>query len=570
MSNPIVTKLTSHTYDPSKLNVFSGPNSLIDYFNPDKNAPLPLVELPPKLNPYHADGVRIYAKMLTALPATNVKSLPALSLLENGGVISLDSTADERACQPIHTVTESSSGSTVTSMAMIARQHGVSKVRAWMSNKVSPTKSSLMRFFGLELALFGGPSQSPPADPMGGIAKAAAQGREQGVYNPNQYENTANPAAHERWTGKQLLEQLPEINVFAGGMGTGGTITGTAKRLKQDGNGVHVIGVCVARGDKIPGPRPRELLEPVDFPWKSLVDDVEDVASRESYTLSMQLCRYGIVCGPSSGFSLQGLFQVLERRKRQGTLQKLRQQNDGKPIQAVFLCCDLPFQYVDEYFTKCDSKEFLPIVNEHLFKVDQYAYSTSWILDVASAQTMLVYPRFPTSDVGHSGRVDLASPSELGSDPSESGSDTSAPASPGLLRPAILDLRSRTDFASGHLAHARNVPISSLRSDDPSPYQDAVLLATQFTELNKRFVQVPKVQHTCPGNGVAELNRLSVEEMLSCLKSSGREVLVVDYTGETARLAVSVLRHAGVKAYSVIAGWQGLVEAGVQMVKSQA
>lgn len=65
-----------HSYDPAKMNVFSGANSLIDYFNPDKNAPLPLVELPPQLNPYYEDGVRIYAKMLTALPATNVKSLP--------------------------------------------------------------------------------------------------------------------------------------------------------------------------------------------------------------------------------------------------------------------------------------------------------------------------------------------------------------------------------------------------------------------------------------------------------------------------------------------------------------
>ncbi|GAC93444.1 cysteine synthase [Pseudozyma hubeiensis SY62] len=537
------------------MNVFSGANSLIDYFNPDKNAPLPLVELPPQLNPYYDDGVRIYAKMLTALPATNVKSLPALSLLESGGVISLDSTPEQRAAQPIHTVTESSSGSTVTSMAMIARQHGVSKVRAWMSNKVSPTKSSLMRFFGLELALFGGPSQSPPQDPMGGIAKAASQGAQPGVFNPNQYENPANPAAHERWTGKQLLQQLPDINVFAGGMGTGGTITGTATRLKQDQPDMHIIGVCVARGDKIPGPRPRELLEPVDFPWKPLVDSVEDVVSKDSYTLSMQLCRYGIVCGPSSGFSLQGLFQVLERRKRQGTLAALRQQNDGKPIQAVFLCCDLPFQYVDEYFTKCDADMFPPIVNEHLFKVDQYAYSTSWILDVASAQTMLVYPRFAAQAAA---TQPLPSPSDFSSDPSESDSDTSTPASPGLLRPAIIDLRSRAEFAAGHLAHARNIPLSSLNADDPSPYQDAVLLATQFTELNKRFVEQPRVEHQCPGNGVAELNQLELAEMLECLRRSEREVLVVDYDGETARLAVSVLRHAGVKAYSVVGGWGAL------------
>lgn len=485
--------------------------------------------------------------------------------MESGGVISLDSTPAQREAQRIHTVTESSSGSTVTSMAMIARQHGVKSVRAWMSNKVSPTKSSLMRFFGLELALFGGPSQSPPQDPMGGIAKAAKQGAHEGVYNPNQYENPANPAAHERWTGKQLLEQLPDINVFAGGMGTGGTITGTATRLKQAQPDVHVVGVCVAQGDKVPGPRPRELLEPVDFPWKRLVDDVEDVGSRESYTLSMQLCRYGIVCGPSSGFSLQGLFQLLERRKRAGTLSALRQQCDGQPIQAVFLCCDLPFQYVDEYFSKCDAALFAPIVNEHLFNVDQYSYSTSWILDVASAQTMLVYPRFHPSSTA----ADLPSPAELSSDPSESASETSSAVStPRLLRPAIIDLRSRAHFAAGHLAHARNIPLSSLQPDDPSPYEDAVLLATQFTELNKRFVEQPQVAHTCPGNGVAELNSLHMPEMLACLRNSGREALVVDYTGETGRLAVSVLRHAGIKAYSVVQGWHGLTSAQVQVVKA--
>lgn len=63
-------------YDAAKMNVFRGENSLVDYFNPDKNPPLPLVELPKALNPFYDDGVRVYAKMLTALPATNVKSLP--------------------------------------------------------------------------------------------------------------------------------------------------------------------------------------------------------------------------------------------------------------------------------------------------------------------------------------------------------------------------------------------------------------------------------------------------------------------------------------------------------------
>jgi hypothetical protein len=61
---------------PNPLNVFKGSDSLAQYFDPDASPPVPLVELPDSLNPLRSDGVRIYAKMLTALPAQNVKSLP--------------------------------------------------------------------------------------------------------------------------------------------------------------------------------------------------------------------------------------------------------------------------------------------------------------------------------------------------------------------------------------------------------------------------------------------------------------------------------------------------------------
>lgn len=58
------------------MNVFRGPTSVADFLDPDKNPPLPLVEIPDRLNPFRQDGVRIYAKLLTHLPAQNVKALP--------------------------------------------------------------------------------------------------------------------------------------------------------------------------------------------------------------------------------------------------------------------------------------------------------------------------------------------------------------------------------------------------------------------------------------------------------------------------------------------------------------
>ena len=123
------------------LNVYSGPDSLKKYFDPDVQPPLPLVEIPEKLNPYRADGVRIYAKMMTMLPAHNVKSLPALNLLDKE--VEKDKT---------ETIIEYSSGSTVISMAMIARvYHGIEDTRAYLSNKTSETKLRLMQFFGLDM-----------------------------------------------------------------------------------------------------------------------------------------------------------------------------------------------------------------------------------------------------------------------------------------------------------------------------------------------------------------------------------------------------------------------------------
>lgn len=120
--------------------------------------------------------------------------------------------------------------------------------------------------------------------------------------------------------------------------------------------------VVTAAGDRVPGPRSFALLAPVEFPWKSAVDHLEHVNSHDSFSLSLDLCRQGIVCGPSSGFNLQGLVQFIDKRKAEGTLSELAGP-DGE-IHCVFLCCDLPYQYIHEYFDKLGPEYFPPIKNE--------------------------------------------------------------------------------------------------------------------------------------------------------------------------------------------------------------
>lgn len=81
-------------------NVYFGPDALKKYFDPDCQPPLPLVELPDRLNPFHQDGVRIYAKMMTMHPANNVKAIPGMSALSRTDLVpgpGTDETSDEPA-----------------------------------------------------------------------------------------------------------------------------------------------------------------------------------------------------------------------------------------------------------------------------------------------------------------------------------------------------------------------------------------------------------------------------------------------------------------------------------------
>lgn len=100
----------------------------------------------------------------------------------------------------------------------------------------------------------------------------------------------------------------------------------------------------------------------VEFPYKSSVDALEEVGSKDSFSLSLDLTRQGIVCGPSSGFTLKGLLQQLESRKKQGTLSQLA--DASGEIKCVFICCDLPYQYLNEYFDKLGPEKFKPLHNE--------------------------------------------------------------------------------------------------------------------------------------------------------------------------------------------------------------
>ena len=121
--------------------------------------------------------------------------------------------------------------------------------------------------------------------------------------------------------------------------------------------------VCNVFGDPTPGPRHFPGFESSSFPWKEAVDAFQTVASAKAYDMSMQLSREGIIAGPSSGEALCGLFSYLQREKDAERLEELADGSTGE-VSCVFICCDLPYQYIEGYFQKLGEDRFPPIQNE--------------------------------------------------------------------------------------------------------------------------------------------------------------------------------------------------------------
>ncbi len=338
-------------------NVFAGPEAIKNFLNPDYSPPLPLVEIPESLNPFTKDGVRIFAKLMNFLPLANVKSLPAYNMLlekqETGKL------------KGVKKLIENSSGNTVFSLAVIGRIFGIPHTKAFVSHEVTWGKLQLLRLFGTEIIVNEEPICPDPKDKDSGIYKAKKLGRKKGWFNPGQYDNEANPGAHEKWTAPQIWEQTEgKISVFCAGLGTTGTMLGVSSYLKKKTPNIFTVGVARKPNNPVPGVRTPHLLHEIAFDWRNSVDGMEEIGTKESFGKSLELCRAGFMAGPSSGFALAGLLQFLRKYKKREKLKDLKNKN-GQVI-AVFMCPDSPLPYLNEYFEYLGESYFPKIQNEEI------------------------------------------------------------------------------------------------------------------------------------------------------------------------------------------------------------
>jgi cystathionine beta-synthase len=255
-------------------------------------------------------GVRpvVLAKLEMLNPGGSVKDRIGIRMIE----------AAERSglLKPGGTIVEPTSGNTGHGLAIAAAIRGYKCIFV-MPDKMSQEKISLLRAYGAEVVIC--PTAVPPDSPESYYRVADRLAEEiPGAYQPNQYFNPENPATHYATTGPEIWRQTEgTIDVFVAGVGTGGTITGVGRFLKEQNPNVTIVGAdpegSVYSGDE---PRPY-LVEGIgeDF-WPatfdpSVVDRYVKVSDRDSFRTARAVTRQeGILIGGSAGSAVFAALQV--------------------------------------------------------------------------------------------------------------------------------------------------------------------------------------------------------------------------------------------------------------------
>jgi cysteine synthase B len=273
-------------------------------------------------------GVRLFAKLEGTNPTGSVKDRVARAMV----VEALAS----GALQPGQGILEPSSGNTGISLALIGRLLG-HPVRIVLPDNTTPEREQLLRLYGAEIV------HSPGAEGSNGAIRLAQQlvADDPGWFMPYQYGNEANPRSHEQTTGPEILAQVPEIDVFVAGLGTGGTLTGVGRFLKRERPGVRIIAAEPLPGEQVQGLRSLDegFVPPVLD--ASVLDDKFLVNNRDAVIgVRRLLAEEGIFAGLSCGAAIAVAVRVA-REMESGTVVVLLADAGWKYLSADLWTRDL-------------------------------------------------------------------------------------------------------------------------------------------------------------------------------------------------------------------------------------
>lgn len=245
----------------------------------------PLVELP-TLSP--KPGVRILAKLEGRNPTGSVKDRVAKSMIEAAEA--------EGAIEPGKTILEPTSGNTGISLAMICRRKSY-PLKVVMPDNVTKERTQLLEMYGAEIVYSEGAKGS-----NGAVDVALEMSEDPRYFMPYQYGNEANPRAHYHGTAVEILEELDEVAAFVGGLGTGGTLMGNGRRLKEHDPETLIVAAEPMQGEEVHGLRSLDdgFIPPIiDI---TLLDRKIMVSNRDAVVWTRKLLdQEGVFAGVSSG-----------------------------------------------------------------------------------------------------------------------------------------------------------------------------------------------------------------------------------------------------------------------------
>jgi cystathionine beta-synthase len=260
------------------------------------------------------DGIAatVLAKVEYFNPGGSVKDRIALRMVEDAEKSGL--------LQPGGTIVEPTSGNTGVGLALVAQLRGYRCVFV-CPDKVSEDKQNVLRAYGAEVVVC--PTAVAPEDPRSYYNVSDRLSREiPGAWKPDQYSNPANPRSHYEDTGPEIWEQTTgRITHFVAGVGTGGTVTGVGRYLKEQG-GVRIIGADPEGSVYSGGTGRPYLVEGVgeDF-WpktydRTICDEVVEVSDSDSFQMTRRLAREeGLLVGGSCGMAVVAALEVARRAK---------------------------------------------------------------------------------------------------------------------------------------------------------------------------------------------------------------------------------------------------------------
>lgn len=289
-------------------------------------------------------AVGIKATILAKMENLN----PGASVKDRIGIAMIEAAEREGKLKPGATIIEATSGNTGIGLALVAAVKGYRCIFV-MTDKSAVEKVRYLKALGADVVVT--PASAKPGTPDHYITTAQRIAREtSNSYYPDQYSHPANPEAHYRTTGPEIWQQTEgKITHFVAGLGTGGSISGTGRYLKERSAKIKVIGadpygsifktyketgkIVEATPYLVEGIGQQTLPENVHMKY---VDEVINVTDRESFELSRQLGRQeGIFCGASTGTNLAAALRVARALDENGLV--------------VFIVCDTGERYLSKH-----------------------------------------------------------------------------------------------------------------------------------------------------------------------------------------------------------------------------